>query len=71
MDQDAVPESDDNLPEHSEGIRVGRMLLAATRPYVEESSATSWWYVDSTFGLMIAALTAAGVAPWWPVVDGS
>lgn len=67
MDQDTVQESDDSLPEHSEGIRVGRELLAATRPYVEESPARSWWYVGSTFGLLIAALTAAGLAPWWPL----
>lgn len=55
--------SDSGLPEHSEGIRVGRELLAATKPYVEESAATSWWYVGSTFGLMIAALMAAGLIP--------
>ncbi|KMQ75541.1 fatty acid desaturase family protein [Marinobacter subterrani] len=67
MRQDNVQVSDDNLPEHSEGIRVGRELLEATRPYVEESSVTSWWHVSSTFVLMIAALTAAGVIPWWPL----
>lgn len=67
MGQDNVQESDDSLPEHSEGIRVGRELLAATRPYVEKSAAKSWWYVGSTFVLMIVALTAAGVAPWWPL----
>ena len=58
---------DDSLPEHSEGIRLGRELLAATKPYVEASAATSWWYVGSTFVLMIAALTAAGIVPWWPL----
>lgn len=67
MPQDNIQESDNSLPEHSEGVRVGRELLAATKPYVEESAATSWWYVGSTFGLMIAALTAAGVIPWWPL----
>lgn len=67
MAQDNVRESDDSLPEHSEGIRVGRELLAATKPYVEESTATSWWYVGSTFLMMIAALTAAGLIPWWPL----
>ncbi len=67
MGQNNVQESDDSLPEHSEGIRVGRELLAATKPYVEKSAAKSWWYVGSTFVLMIAALTAAGVAPWWPL----
>ncbi len=66
MRQDNVQESDDSLPEHSEGIRVERELLAATKPYVEESAVTSWWHVGSTFVLMIAALTAAGLVPWWP-----
>ncbi|SFR57641.1 omega-6 fatty acid desaturase (delta-12 desaturase) [Marinobacter gudaonensis] len=67
MRQDNVQVSDDNAPEHSEGIRVGRKLLEATRPYVEQSAATSWWRVASTFVLMIIALTAAGLVPWWPL----
>ncbi len=67
MRQDNSQESDDSFPEHSEGIRVGRELLEATKPYVEESAATSWWHVGSTFGLMIAALIAAGLVPWWPL----
>ncbi|GGC76770.1 hypothetical protein [Marinobacter halophilus] len=65
MDQDTIRETDNSLPEHSEGIRVGRELLAATKPYVEGSATTSWCYVGSTFGLMIAALTAAGLIAWW------
>ncbi|MFE8071350.1 fatty acid desaturase [Marinobacteraceae bacterium S3BR75-40.1] len=55
------------LPEHSEGLRVGRDLLAATLPFAQEFRWRSWWYVISTFTLLILALTAAGVAPWWPV----
>jgi len=54
-------------PEHSAGIRVGRELLLATDPFAEESVARSWWSVGSTFTLMIAALTGAGLTPWWPV----
>jgi len=60
-------ETNSSLPEHSAGIRVGRELLKATKPYIEESSAQSWWYVGSTFGLMIAALVSAGAVPWWPL----
>ncbi|MFO7529085.1 MAG: fatty acid desaturase [Marinobacter sp.] len=67
MDQGNLQESDNSIPPHSEGIRTGRELLAATKPYIEKSAATSCWYVGSTFGLMIAALTAAGVIPWWPL----
>lgn len=67
MGQDNVQECDNDLPEHSEGIRVGRDLLEATKPFVERSTAVSWWYVGSTFVLMIAALTAAGIVPSWPV----
>lgn len=67
MHQDDVQNPDKSSTEHSEEVRLGRELLAATKPYVEESRAMSWWYVGSTFGLMIAALTAAGVIPWWPL----
>lgn len=59
------PEPD--LPEHSADIRVGRELFNATLPFVEESIARSWWYVGSTFSLMIGDLIGAGIAPWWPV----
>lgn len=67
MEQGNVQEWDTNSPEHSEGIRVGRALLAATKPYVEQSSATSWRHVGTAFLLMIATLTAAGVIAWWPL----
>jgi acyl-lipid omega-6 desaturase (Delta-12 desaturase) len=49
------------------GARSGRELFEATRPFVEESTARSWWHVGSTFTLMIAALTGAAVLPWWPL----
>jgi len=58
---------DQVLPEHSAGIRIGRELLKATQPFAVESTRESWWNVGSTFVLMIAALTGAGMAPWWPV----
>ena len=54
------------LPKHSAGIRLGQELLRATKPFAVESVAKSWWYVGSTFFLMIAALVGAGMAPWWP-----
>ncbi|WP_203299281.1 fatty acid desaturase family protein [Marinobacter sediminum] len=59
--------ADASLPEHSAGIRLGRELLAATKPFAEESVARSWWCVGSTLTLMVAALTAAGVMNWWPL----
>lgn len=58
---------DAGLPEHSAGIRLGRDLLVATRPFIEESVARSWWLVGVTFVLMITALVAAGMLPWWPL----
>ncbi|MED5523355.1 MAG: fatty acid desaturase [Pseudomonadota bacterium] len=67
MHQDNAPVAPGSLPEHSAGIRVGRALLEATAPYVEVSAATSWWYVGSTFVLLLASLTAAALAPWWPL----
>lgn len=54
-------------PEHSAGLRVGKELLDATRPYTEESPAISWWYVSSTFVLMLTALAAAGIVSAWPL----
>ena len=51
---------------HNNGIRIGRDLINATVPFAAENVAKSWWYVGSTFSLMIAALTGAGMLPWWP-----
>jgi omega-6 fatty acid desaturase (delta-12 desaturase) len=62
-----TPSPEPALPEHSADIRVGRELFNATLPFVEESVARSWWYVGSTFSLMIGVLIGAGIAPWWPV----
>lgn len=67
MVQNNVQAADSTLPEHSAGIRVDEALLLATKPYIEESVAKSWWYVGSTFVLMIAALAAAGMIQWWPL----
>jgi len=64
---DEIPSRGSMPPEHSAGIRVGRELLRATAPFAEESVPRSWWYVGSTFALMTAALTGAGLTPWWPV----
>ena len=59
--------SDPELPEHSEGVRIGNDLLAATKPFAQESRAKSWWHVGTTFSLLIAVLIGAGVSPWWPL----
>ena len=55
-----------DLAEASAGIRIGKQLVLATRPFARESAARSWRYVISTFVLMIATLVGAGMAPWWP-----
>lgn len=47
--------------------RADRELQLATRPFVRQSVARSWWYVASTFTLLLAALAGAMLAPWWPV----
>jgi len=49
------------------GERTGRDLLKATAPFAVESEARSWWYVGSTFLLLIVSLAVAGGAPSWPV----
>ncbi|MDK9558058.1 fatty acid desaturase [Marinobacter sp. M216] len=67
MRQNDIQKMNSSLPEHSADIRVGRELIQATKPYVEESYVQSWWQVGPTFGLMIAALIAAGALPWWPL----
>ncbi len=59
-----------DLPEHSAGIRAGHELFEATEAFAIESVARSWWYVGSTFILMLATLLAAGMAPWWPLQLG-
>jgi omega-6 fatty acid desaturase (delta-12 desaturase) len=46
---------------------IDRNLINATVPFAKESVKLSWWHVGSTFALMIAALTGAGLAPWWPL----
>lgn len=64
---ETVESPESTLPEHSEGIRMGRELLKATEPFAVESVAKSWWHVGSTFSLLLAALIGAGMAPWWPL----
>lgn len=58
---------DADLPEHSADVRLGLDLLRATRPFANEIATKSWWYVSSTFALMIAALAGAGLAEGWPL----
>jgi omega-6 fatty acid desaturase (delta-12 desaturase) len=58
---------DQDPAETSEGLRIGRDLINATVPFAEESARLSWWYVGSTFVMLAAALTGAGLAPWWPL----
>ena len=47
--------------------RVDRELQQATRPFAQQTAARSWWHAGSTFTLLAGALTAAALAPWWPV----
>jgi len=66
MSEEAL-KSDRDLAEPSGGLRIGRDLILATVPFAEESVKTSWWYVGSTFAMLVATLAAAGLAPWWPL----
>lgn len=53
-------------------MRADRELQLATHPFARQSAARSWWYVASTFTLLLSALTTALLAPWWPLrVAGS
>ena len=56
-----------DLPEHSADVRLGRDLLRATVPFATESVRESWWQVLSTLSLLLLALSAAALAPGWPL----
>lgn len=56
-----------DTPQTSAGVRIGPDLFKATLPFASESVAASWWHVTSTLLLLIASLTAAGLAPGWPL----
>jgi omega-6 fatty acid desaturase (delta-12 desaturase) len=65
-DNTALPPNTDQ-PLHSNGIRIGKELIKATAPFAVEDEAKSWRLVGSTFSLMVASLTGAAIAPWWPL----
>jgi hypothetical protein len=46
---------DEDVAETSEGLRIGRDLIKATVPFAEKSVMTSWWYVGTTFAMLVAA----------------
>lgn len=64
---DKVRQQAEIAPETSSGMRTGRDLFAATRPFAVESVRRSWWLVGSTFVMLIAALVGAALAPAWPL----
>jgi omega-6 fatty acid desaturase (delta-12 desaturase) len=47
--------------------REDRELHRATRSFAQQSSVRSWWYVASTFALLVSALAGAAAAPLWPL----
>jgi omega-6 fatty acid desaturase (delta-12 desaturase) len=49
------------------GDREDRELQLATRPFARLSAARSWWYIASTFTLLLAGLGGAILTPWWPL----
>ena len=50
--------------------RTDRELHAATRVFARDSAIRSWWSIASTFGLLVAVLAGAAIAPWWPLRVG-
>jgi omega-6 fatty acid desaturase (delta-12 desaturase) len=42
--------------QHSTGMRTGKEIILATKPYAVDSTARSWWYVLSTAFLLAAAM---------------
>ena len=59
--------SGEDLASADNGPRVGKDLIKATVPFTEVSVGRSWWHVGSTFAMLAAALTGAGLSPWWPL----
>lgn len=49
------------------GEQSDRDLFKASLPFGVESVKTSWWFVGSTFLILIASLVAAALAPAWPL----
>jgi omega-6 fatty acid desaturase (delta-12 desaturase) len=58
---------DSDRPELRGDAQLGRDLLESTRSYANESVPQSWRHVITIFVLVIATLTGAGMAPWWPL----
>ena len=56
-----------NIPETRTDVQADRDLFKATLPFGVESVKTSWWVVGSTFLLLLASLSGAALAPFWPV----
>jgi omega-6 fatty acid desaturase (delta-12 desaturase) len=57
-------------PDVQAEAKLGREMLRATRPFATESVPRSWWHVASTFTLLLAVLTGAGLVGWWPLRVG-
>ena len=57
----------EETPEKRNEAQADRDLFKATLPFSVESVQTSWWVVGSTFGLLLASLFAAALAPAWPL----
>ena len=64
---DKVRQQVDESPGETSGLRTGRDLFNATKPFAVESITRSWWLVGSTFVMLIAALVGAAIAPAWPL----
>ena len=47
--------------------RRGKELIDASRPFAVDAPMRSWWYLLSTLAILAGLLTAAVVAPWWPL----
>lgn len=55
------------MPDQRPAGRTDREFREMTRPFARQSAARSWWYVASTFALLLGDLAIAVLAPWWPV----
>ncbi len=55
---------EEDISQHSAGLRVDKELFEATQPFAKECRAKSWRLVITVFTLLLASLIGAGIAPW-------
>ena len=67
MTQNCLTRDSLDTTRQTKSKRTARELYDATRPFVKEDRAHSWWCLWSTFTILIGVLSCAALLPWWPL----